>query len=57
MTPIRSPEDLIHRATRLPLADALRLAKLIRDGRCAEVIAEVERRVPEPVGARGEVVH
>jgi hypothetical protein len=57
MTPIFSNEDLIQRASRLPLPDAQRLAKLWKTGECAVVIQEVEDRVPEPVSAHGQTVH
>lgn len=57
MTPIRSNEDLICRARRLPLADALRLAKDIRAGHLDSVIAEIEHCVPEPVAPDGGATH
>ena len=57
MTPIRSKEDMIHRASRLPLADAVRLAKDIRSGHLDSVVAEIERRVPEPIAHDGNAIH
>lgn len=57
MTPICSQEDMIRRASRLPLAKALELAKDIRAGHLDSVIAEIERRVPEPVALDGSATH
>jgi hypothetical protein len=57
MTPISSQEDLIRRASSLPLADGLRLAKLWKDGHQDVVIHEVETRVPHPIIRPSKTVH
>jgi hypothetical protein len=57
MTPISSQEDLIRRASSLPLTDGLRLAKLWKDGHQDVVIHEVETRVPHPIMRPSKTVH